>query len=214
MKIFLDSNDFIFMQLYKQHFIRLKAILLKRYYLSHYQHVIEIDDVEQILFLSFHKLYNLYKEQKPNKIQEYCFFNDILKEAGWNLIDLYRSYLTNKRKVWLKSEQLNEKSSFLINKKYYENYENIMINQLINDENIKEKLFVIIYFYKSLKDNDINKKILAYKLCFDYDNDLICKILNLPKNVYKEKWRYLKKRIYTFYETNKQKLLKTRIYLI
>ena len=210
----LKTTDISFITLYHQYFLKLKARLLKYYYLKHYQHVIDEDDIEQILFLSFNKLYQIYKKEKPNKIHDYIFQQDILKEAGWNLIDLYRSYLTNKRKVWLKANQLNDKSSFLINKKLHENYENPIINQMINNQNMKEKLFMIVCFYKSLDDSDINKKILAFKLCFDYDNDAICNKLNISKKVYKEKWRYLRKRIYNFCETNKEKLLKNVIYLI
>ena len=61
----------------------------------------------------------------------------------------------------------------------------MFVNQLsVFIENREGRLDKVL---ATLKDNDINKKILAYKLCFDYDNDLICKILNLPKNVYKEK---------------------------
>ncbi|MBR4486362.1 hypothetical protein IKS57_03250 [bacterium] len=78
----LAKTDLSFINLYHQYFFKLKARLLKYYYLHHYQHVIDEDDIEQILFLSFHKLYQVYKKEKPNKIHDYSFQKDILKEAG------------------------------------------------------------------------------------------------------------------------------------
>ena len=203
-----------FHAIYEQYFFKIKSKFIDIYYLNHYEHIIDEDDLEQILFLSFYKIYKIYKKIKPSYIHHSKFEKNILKEAGDNLIDLYRSYLTNKKKVWLKSNQLNDYSSFFINEKYSECNEEIIIDKISNKQSNKEKLFVVTYFYKTLKDDDLNKKILAYKLCYEYEDNEICQLLNISKKIYREKWRYLKKKIYRFYKANSQKLLKNVFYLI
>ena len=44
----LKTTDISFITLYHQYFLKLKARLLKYYYLKHYQHVIDEDDIEQM----------------------------------------------------------------------------------------------------------------------------------------------------------------------
>lgn len=187
----LNKNEIL--KLYAQYFEKVKRTLLKSCYYRQYEHLIDVDDATQIIDLSFINAVQTYDES-TNK---YSFFNYFFFLAKVKLLDTYRKYKYNNKKVLLNSLSDNNVSSFMINKNNYVDFNEGLYNKERELEHTLKIKFLKLYFHHSIK-NELNKKIFYYKMKH-YSSKEISVLVKIDEKEVRYRWNNLRSRIKVSY---------------
>ncbi len=183
------------LDLYQKHFPKVRNTIIKYFYFRNLQYIMDIDDLTAILDQAFINAYKTY-----HKVQnQYPFEKHFYIVAKGKIIDAYRAYNTNKKKILKIAFHENELDSFICD--FYNQYseENWTDLQLTETDKYEQIRF-IQWFYHNIKNNNLNKKILYYKLKY-YNLDDIATILKVSKKTVSKHWSYLISRMRSQFQT-------------
>ena len=173
------------LDLYHTHFPKVRNTIIKFFYYKNLQYIMDIDDLTAILDQAFITAYKSYLKLDCKFPFEKHFY--IIAKS--KVIDAYRAYNSNKKKILKLAFHENETESFLPDLYHQATIDdNSEIDWLQANHTLQMKF--IRWFYRSIKGNDLNKKILYYKFKY-YDLNKIASILNISKRIISKHWSYL-----------------------
>ena len=183
------------LDLYQKHFPKVRNTIIKYFYFRNLQYIMDIDDLTAILDQAFINAYKSYDKVK----NEYPFEKHFYVIAKGKIIDAYRAYNSNKKKILKIAFHESELDSFI--PELYNQCNNEDLNDLqLAQPSKSEQLRFIQWFYHHIKGNLLNKKILYYKLKY-YNLDDIATILNVSKKTVSKHWCYLINRMRIQFQT-------------
>ena len=188
------NQEKLLLDLYHEHFPKVRNTIIKFFYYKNLQYIMDIDDLTAILDQAFICAYKSY--QKLN--HQFPFEKHFYIIAKGKVIDAYRAYNSNKKKILKLAFHENETESFLAD--LYHQCNNIDDDE--NDwvqANKSLQMKFIRWFYRSIKGNNLNKKILYYKFKY-YNLTEIANILNISKRIISKHWSYLINRMRVQYQ--------------
>ena len=188
------NQEKLLLDLYHEHFPKVRNTIIKFFYYKNLQYIMDIDDLTAILDQAFICAYKSY--QKLN--HQFPFEKHFYIIAKGKVIDAYRAYNSNKKKILKLAFHENETESFLAD--FYHQCNNIDDDE--NDwvqANKSLQMKFIRWFYRSIKGNNLNKKILYYKFKY-YNLTEIANILNISKRIISKHWSYLINRMRVQYQ--------------
>ena len=188
------NQEKLLLDLYHEHFPKVRNTIIKFFYYKNLQYIMDIDDLTAILDQAFICAYKSY--QKLN--HQFPFEKHFYIIAKGKVIDAYRAYNSNKKKILKLAFHENETESFLAD--LYHQCNNIDDDE--NDwvqANKSLQMKFIRWFYRSIKGNNLNKKILYYKFKY-YNLTEIANILNINKRIISKHWSYLINRMRVQYQ--------------
>lgn len=188
------NQEKLLLDLYHEHFPKVRNTIIKFFYYKNLQYIMDIDDLTAILDQAFICAYKSY--QKLN--HQFPFEKHFYIIAKGKVIDAYRAYNSNKKKILKLALHENETESFLAD--LYHQCNNIDDDE--NDwvqANKSLQMKFIRWFYRSIKGNNLNKKILYYKFKY-YNLTEIANILNISKRIISKHWSYLINRMRVQYQ--------------
>ena len=154
----------------------------------------DIDDLTAIIdqaFICAYKSYGKLNDKFPFEKHFYII-------AKSKVIDAYRAYNSNKKKILKLAFHESETESFLPDLYHQSNIDDaVELNWLQANHSLQMKF--IRWFYNHIKGNDLNKKILYYKFKY-YDLNQIASILNISKRIVSKHWSYLISRMRAQYQ--------------
>lgn len=165
------------LDLYNSYFPKVRNTIIKFFYYKNLQYIMDIDDLTAILDQAFICAYKSY--QRVN--HQFPFDKHFFIIAKGKVIDAYRAYNSNKKKILKLAFHENETESFIPDLYHQCNGDNDQSLDFLHANQSLQMKF-IRWFYHNIKGNDLNKKILYYKFKF-YDINKIASILNISKRI-------------------------------